>query len=68
MPYIVLILFLLEAVFAAILITFVDLANRIRKYGTGVASDDRIKLRNYIVILAVVVLLIPALIYFLLME
>lgn len=68
MAYLVLGLFILEAVFAAILITFVDLANRIRKYGTGVASDDRIKLRNYIVILSVVVLLLPTLIYILLME
>ena len=68
MAYIVLGLFILEAVFAAILVTFVDLANRIRKYGTGVAYDGRIKLRNYIVILSVLVLLLPTLIYILLME
>lgn len=68
MAYLGIGLFILEAVFAAILITFLDLSNRIRKYGIGVASDDRIKLRNYIVILSVLVLLLPTLTYFLIME
>lgn len=66
MHYLLLLIFILEIVFISMLITFVDISVRIRKYSMVVDQKERSLLRSRIVWLASASLLLPIIAYLLL--